>query len=415
MIPHQTSVRLGTTSKNGLRRARFRVRWNGQHNEFATTIPYLIDQERWIVSESRCKKNSFHDGVTASMVNRLVEKYESAAREVMTEFFQNGVVPTNEEFKRAFVRLTSPEQEKTDTVADILVRYIKEQRVASSWSHNTIQNKQSLLANVKTYMPDATLSCLSESSVLRFVQQLINDGYVNETIKKKLRQFSAFVNWANKKELCSVDTSIFSLHLKSPDELKEAIIYLDWSELMSVYDISLSGVYAEVRDMFCFGCFTGLRYSDIVKVRQKHIYNEAIHIITEKTSKPTVIELNDYSRTIVERHRNNDPESPLFFPHPNQVCNRYVKDIAKKAGVCNEILKVCYNGNRRIEETMPKYEALTMHAARRTFVVTALTLGIEPSIIMRWTGHRNYETMKPYIAIVETAKRAAMDKFNKRP
>lgn len=39
-------------------------------------------------------------------------------------------------------------------------------------------------------------------------------------------------------------------------------------------------------------------------------------------------------------------------------------------------------------------------------------MGIPPSVVMQWTGHNNYETMKPYIAIASSAKAAEMSKFD---
>ena len=41
-------------------------------------------------------------------------------------------------------------------------------------------------------------------------------------------------------------------------------------------------------------------------------------------------------------------------------------------------------------------------------------LGIAPEIVMKWTGHEDYRTMKPYIAIADKAKKDAMDLFNRK-
>ena len=65
-----------------------------------------------------------------------------------------------------------------------------------------------------------------------------------------------------------------------------------------------------------------------------------------------------------------------------------------------------------VENGVPKYELLTTHVARRTFVVTALSLGVAADVIMRWTGHSDYKAMKPYIAIVDELKRNSMKKID---
>lgn len=412
MIPHSTSIHLGRKNDHGLYRARFRVRWNSQRNEVAVTIPFLIDDKRFITSESRCRKNSFHDGVPSATINRLIESYEHITSDIFQRFYDDKKMPTNAEFRAALTIELSPEQTQAETICEVMERYIREQSIACSWSRNTIQNETSVLTNIRAHFPKSTMTDLNESLVIAFVKCLINEGYKNDTTKKKLKQLSAFARWANKKGCCNVDSDIFHVKLKAPAELKEAIIYLEWEEIMRIMALDLHGVIEEIRDMFCLGCFTGLRYSDLIKLRQKHIYADSVHVITTKTSKPVTIELNDHSRSIVNKYQKSDPDELLFYTHPNQVCNRYLKDIARRANIDTMIQQVHYVGNSRVENTEPKYNLLTMHAARRTFVVTALTLGIEPSIIMRWTGHRNYEAMKPYIAIVERTKRAAMDRFN---
>ena len=65
-----------------------------------------------------------------------------------------------------------------------------------------------------------------------------------------------------------------------------------------------------------------------------------------------------------------------------------------------------------IEETKKKYEILSSHSARRTFVVECLRKGIAPLVIIKWTGHSNLETLRPYIAIVDELKKSEMQKFD---
>ena len=66
-----------------------------------------------------------------------------------------------------------------------------------------------------------------------------------------------------------------------------------------------------------------------------------------------------------------------------------------------EIRVTTYKGNVRTDEIHPKWELVGTHTGRRTFIVTTLSLGIPPNIVMKWTGHSDYKSMKPYIDIVE--------------
>lgn len=47
-------------------------------------------------------------------------------------------------------------------------------------------------------------------------------------------------------------------------------------------------------------------------------------------------------------------------------------------------------------------------AARRTFICLALSNGIAPQVVMKWTGYSDYKAMRPYIDIAEKTKSDAM-------
>ena len=51
-------------------------------------------------------------------------------------------------------------------------------------------------------------------------------------------------------------------------------------------------------------------------------------------------------------------------------------------------------------------------AGRKTFIVQALSRGIPPNIVMKWTGHSDYKAMKPYIDITGSIKASEMSKMN---
>jgi len=45
--------------------------------------------------------------------------------------------------------------------------------------------------------------------------------------------------------------------------------------------------------------------------------------------------------------------------------------------------------------------------------VLALSSGIPPQVVMKWTGHSDYKSMRPYIDIAEKTKTEQMAVFEK--
>lgn len=94
--------------------------------------------------------------------------------------------------------------------------------------------------------------------------------------------------------------------------------------------------------------------------------------------------------------------------------NDYIKELGQICGIDTPINITYYKGNQRIDEVHPKDELLGIHIGRRTFICNALMLGISPEVVMKWTGHSDYKSMKPYIDIADSAKADAMKLFNKQ-
>jgi integrase len=193
------------------------------------------------------------------------------------------------------------------------------------------------------------------------------------------------------------------------------VIYLTWDELMKVWDVELDGLYEDVRNIFCFCCFTGLRFSDAMNLRWSDVGKNAIRITTVKTADPLTIDLNKWSEEILGRYVDEGfPDDRVFPSTANQVANRYLHRICEICGISAPVHLTTYKGADRTDEVRPKHELVTSHAGRRTFVVNALSMGIPPSVVMKWTGHSDYKAMKPYIGVSDAAKAEAMAKFNEK-
>ena len=83
-------------------------------------------------------------------------------------------------------------------------------------------------------------------------------------------------------------------------------------------------------DIFCLACFTGLRFSDLNKIKTENIADGILTLRTEKTKDILTIPLNDYSIEIIDRHTSNDK---IHLPHviTNQKMNEYLKELGEEA------------------------------------------------------------------------------------
>ena len=138
-----------------------------------------------------------------------------------------------------------------------------------------------------------------------------------------------------------------------------------------------------------------------------------IRIVTKKTVEGLVIDLNKYSKAILDKYAGKYyPDDKALPVISNPAMNEALKKIGQLAGFNEQHRVVYFKGRDRFEDVMAKHELLTTHCGRRTFIVNALFLGIPAEVVMSWTGHADYKAMKPYIKIVQELKSKEMDKFN---
>ncbi|GAB2464633.1 hypothetical protein GCM10011375_35710 [Hymenobacter qilianensis] len=90
------------------------------------------------------------------------------------------------------------------------------------------------------------------------------------------------------------------------------VIYLTQSELQILFeaDLSAESRLAKVRDLFLFalGCITGLRHSDFSTIRPENIESDQLVLRTIKMGDWLRLDLNQYSRTILQPYSNGLPK-----------------------------------------------------------------------------------------------------------
>ena len=104
----------------------------------------------------------------------------------------------------------------------------------------------------------------------------------------------------------------------------------------------------------------------------------------------------------------------MVFDIPSaQKLNDAVKDAAKEAGLDRIITEIYYIGTERYEDNHKFCDIISNHDARRTFVSCSLAMGIPAETVMKCTGHKNYNTMKPYVETSTETQAFQMEKWNK--
>lgn len=336
--------------------------------------------------------------------------------------------------KRSRATGSTASQPAQSVVLAAFDQFVREESRANQWAHGTTAKMQSFKNSLQEFKQDLAFTDLNEKGLTRYIAFLRQKGQEETSIQKRYRNLKWFLTWAIRKGYCT-ETAIQAYRPKFK-VLSKPVIFLTRPELLKLYAyeipaspstvklrdsagreydklVQYSGALEKARDLFCFCAFTSLRYSDMAALKRSNIVGDNIVITTQKTNDRLEIPLNNYSRAILEKYAGLHNPKGLALPViSNQKMNDYLKDLCELCGFNEPVTKVYYKGGERVEETRPKWQLISTHAARRTFICYALTKGIPPQVVMKFTGHSDYKAMRPYIDIAGADAAAAMQLMN---
>ena len=390
---------------------RMMVRYSGKR--MAYNVGYHVDREKWNYDDQRCKRNTTHGKkrIPALRINAAIQRYQETFDKTISSFRTE---PTLDELRNALDSAFRDKSEKeySDDFFELYERFIEEEKSINGWSKGTIYKHKRLYKDWEMYFPDMKLKQINEDTLNLFRECLVEANLQNETIKKRISMSKWFFRWLLAKGYIK-DVS-FTAYRPKLKRASRCVVFLTWEELMAVYTHRFPEEKAyldRVRDVFCFCCFSSLRYSDVYALKKTDIYDGCINFTTQKTNDKLRIELNKYTSAILDKYKDLAGEEALPVIS-NQKMNKYLKEVCFECGIDEPLTDITYVGGKKVVETKEKWQMVGTHCGRRTFICNAIMLGIPPNVVMKWTGHSDYKSMKPYIDIADKTKAEAMKMFD---
>jgi integrase len=149
----------------------------------------------------------------------------------------------------------------------------------------------------------------------------------------------------------------------------------------------------QTRDAFLFRCFCGIRFSDYLKLTKDKISNGKMTLISQKTGTIISLPLSKLAIEILVRHDFTPPKMH------NQNENENLKLLCRIAGFTENVTLTYNRGGKKHEEIRERWELVTTHTARKTFITNCLRAGIEPYLVMEMAGIKKEATFKRYIQV----------------
>lgn len=235
-------------------------------------------------------------------------------------------------------------------------------------------NYQTLLNNLERFRKGVLITDIDYQFLVSYDKWLRESGIAHNTRISRLRLLRALLNEAKKRDLITINP--FDRFRIQQMVSKKGFVTKE--QLHKLERLSLKGSDDKVRDAFLIGCYTGLRFSDIISLRREHINNGWLTKKMVKTGFVVDIPIADLFGgkmiSVIEKY-NGDIEKLTRSLGSNSTVNKILRTVLDKIGADAKI---------------------TFHSSRHTFATLLGQAGVQLTTIQKLLGHQKLQTTQIY-------------------
>lgn len=372
-------------------------------------------REKCLASEWQTDKQKFRRSMPGfqeanEYLDSLGARVQAAYRQLRT----SGMEPTPEDLKVALAPPTPVAQPKPEPVRMLVVLFdeYRTALAARGMRFNTLKTlntSRNLVAEFAAKLPKGlTLAAYDMAMHDRLLGFLRHERRLAQnSIWKVVKHIKAMLAYLNKDRGLPLAVEPKQLKAEWVDVEK---VYLTAAELATLETAKLPAGLVRTRDAFLFCCFTGLRYSDLAELSEGNLHDwsgaRVLRLTQTKTRTSVSIYLTGAASALLEKYRG---EGLRLMPvMANQVMNRNLKEISKRAGLRELVEVVEVEMGKVVKRQKPKFEMVTMHTARHTFATQSLLRGMPVEVLQKVMGHARLQTTLIYARIVEDFQHQTM-------
>jgi integrase/recombinase XerD len=365
---------------------------NGEHDEIPIkNLEWPVDKISW--KEKKLVERFAEDPDWLTYIS-AIERERAKYWAVIRRFIQNDLPFKLADVHREVNRYARGHlfcQFMSDSIRERRKSKIPKVRIKDSTGEVQQVSQRALLEYTKGL--DVEISKIDADWLEAYANHL-RDMMSENTVWVRIKDVKTYLSYAFKKKLLvNLDYKNFSV---TPEETEPT--WLEENEIKSLLQLYfrcelLSSDKRNLR-AFLFGCFTGLRVSDLTRWNKDWIQGDEIVFVPAKARwskrppKPIRIPIIPIARQFIE-----DLKSETLDIPSDQAYNREIKRFSEMAG---------FDKN------------LTTHVSRHTFATWLAMMDIPVLVISKLLGHKSTRQTMVYIHIAEHYKAVQMMKLQQK-
>ena len=380
-------IRRDKTNKKGEAPVFMRLTINGERAD--ASIKRFIEPHAWNSAKGKANEKSrggkdlnlYLDAISANIL-RIQRDLELDKKEVSAQIILNRYLGKEQSDRHTLMEVFRAHNEKCRALSGIslapgtVIRYETTLRLTEEFLQKNYKKED-------CYLDEVTNQFIED---FEFFLKTVRRCCHNTTSKylmnfKKIVRIALAKGWMKKDPFAQI-----RFHL-DPVERE----FLEKQELKAMLNKAISiPRLAQVRDIFCFCCLTGLAFTDVQQLKEEHLVADIhgkiwIRKARQKTKNMCNIPLLDEAQKILDRYR----EHPYCQTHgvllpvcSNQKMNSYLKELADICGIRKN---------------------LSTHCARHTFATLTLASGATIDNVAKMLGHANVNMTRRYAKVLDSS------------
>lgn len=380
-------IRRDKTNKKGEAPVFMRLTINGERAD--ASIKRFIEPHAWNSAKGKANEkcrggkdlNLYLDAISANIL-RIQRDFELDKKEVSAQIILNRYLGKEQSDRHTLMEVFRAHNEKCRALSGIslapgtVIRYETTLRLTEEFLQKSYQKED-------CYLDEVTNQFIED---FEFFLKTVRRCCHNTTSKylmnfKKIVRIALAKGWMKKDPFAHI-----RFHL-DPVERE----FLEKQELKAMLNKAISiPRLAQVRDIFCFCCLTGLAFTDVQQLKEEHLVADIhgkiwIRKARQKTKNMCNIPLLDEAQKILDRYK----EHPYCQTHgvllpvcSNQKMNSYLKELADICGIRKN---------------------LSTHCARHTFATLTLASGATIDNVAKMLGHANVNMTRRYAKVLDSS------------
>ena len=380
-------IRRDKTNKKGEAPVFMRLTINGERAD--ASIKRFIEPHAWNSAKGKANEKSrggkdlnlYLDAISANIL-RIQRDLELDKKEVSAQIILNRYLGKEQSDRHTLMEVFRAHNEKCRALSGIslapgtVIRYETSLRLTEAFLRTTYKKED-------CYLDEITHQFVEDYDFyLRTVRRCCHNTTTKYLLNfKKIIRIALAKGWMKKDPFAQV-------HFHFEPVERE---FLEKQELKAMLnkEITITRL-AQVRDIFCFCCLTGLAFTDVQQLKPEHLVADIhgkiwIRKARQKTKNMCNIPLLDEAQKIIDCYRDHpycQTHGVLLPVCSNQKMNSYLKELADICGIRKN---------------------LSTHCARHTFATLTLASGATIDNVAKMLGHANVNMTRRYAKVLDSS------------